>query len=49
MHGYMYIQTMDVNLSIYNLKALNIMFTLAGLLSAPALGNQKHEYNQIIY
>lgn len=43
----MYIQTKDVNLSIYNLKALNIMFTIAGLLNAPALGIQQHAYNQI--
>jgi hypothetical protein len=43
----MYIQTMDVNLSIYNIKALNIMFTIAGLLNTPALGIQQRAYNQI--
>jgi hypothetical protein len=45
----MYIQTKDVNLSIYNIKALNIMLTIAGLLNVPALGIQQHAYNQIKY
>jgi len=43
----MFTQTKNANFSIYNIKALNIMFTIAGLLNAPALGIQHLAYNQI--
>jgi hypothetical protein len=42
MYGYVYIQTKDVNLSIFNMNALNIRLTVAGLLKAPAVGIQQH-------